>query len=128
LTHFALHWMPLICTVVLPLLCFPFVAAGCCGGGDDGSEGKMKFGARTALRRIMMAVRADIRMGNDTKAAQLLAKAGFKGSKHAPSYARPTATAVEAGLQKARVNPTQKPQKPAVKTSPGTKTGPGRFY
>jgi hypothetical protein len=59
-------WLPLFLCAVLPLLCMPFVALGLCG--DAALLGaKPRFGERTVLRKVMLAVRADMRMGIQSK-------------------------------------------------------------
>jgi hypothetical protein len=66
-----LEWLPLALAAVLPMVCLPFVAIGCCGKGSEDEDGaKLRFGERTALRKMLIAVRADIRMGIASKAAK----------------------------------------------------------
>ena len=83
-------WVPLLACVVLPLLCLPFVALGCCG---DRGPPEVKFGARMALRKVSLASRTAIRMGHDAQYSKLLKSAGF--STTGPSYAKPTSSAVK---------------------------------
>jgi len=131
LQSFLIDWMPLLLVVVLPVLCLPFVALGICGG----LEGDMKFGARTALRKVSIAARAEVRMGIAGRQAALLKKAGFKTG--GPSFMRPTSSAVQAGLEKNRVTGGKSPDKGkdraeelAIKgkAAAGGKTGAKRFY
>ena len=98
LGYFLLEFGPLLYVVFVPLLAGLMAAIGLCAGPDGRS---LKFGARTAMRRVMLAVRAETRMGIDTKHTQLLAKAGFKNTK-GPAFMQPTASAVQGGLDKAK--------------------------
>ena len=76
-TYFELiaHWVPLALTVILPLICLPFVALGICGGlldEDDDDAPKLaaknyKFGKRFVLTTIRAALRA----GKDARLAKL---------------------------------------------------------
>jgi len=124
-----LEWVPLMLACFLPLLCLPFVALGICG--QESEEGGIKFGMRTAMKGMMLAVRADIRMGKDSHQTQLLKKAGFK--KGGPSWMQPTSSAVEAGLAAARVRgspPSGKKLDPSKGRAEekAIKTGASRFY
>ena len=60
------EWLPLALCAVLPVLCVPFVACGHCIGNKV-DDTKMKFGERTAFRKILVGVRAGIRMDLSTK-------------------------------------------------------------
>ena len=134
LQSFLIDWMPLLLIVVLPILCLPFVALGICGG----LEQEMKFGARTALRKVSIAARAEVRMGlaaGASRHAAILKKAGFKTG--GPSFMKPTSSAVQAGLQKNAVTGGKSPDKSkdraeelAIKgkAAAGGKTGAKRFY
>ena len=55
-----LNWAVLTFVAVAPLLCLPFVALGCCAKKETNM---LKFGERTTLRKVFIAVRADMRMG-----------------------------------------------------------------
>ena len=120
-----LDWLPLIAAAVLPVLCLPFVALGICGGGGEDGGGKLKFGMRTALKGMMIAVRADIRMGNETKHTQLLKKAGFV--KGGPSWMKPTGARMQNLSAGARKSPDQTKAKMEEQAIKG-KTGKSRFY
>jgi len=128
-------WFPLTLCIIAPLLCIPFVLLGICGS----STSDVKFGARTALRKISLAARADVRMGIASKHTALLRAAGFKHG--GPSFMQPTANAVEAGLAYQNVrkgvqggkSPDQamsKAEELAIKgkAASGGKTGAKRFY
>lgn len=97
LGSFLLEFGPLLYVTIIPLLAGLLAAIGVCA---EPAERSLKFGARTAMRRVMLAVRAETRMGIDTKHTQLLAKAGFKNTK-GPAFMQPTASAVDHGLAKA---------------------------
>ena len=85
LEEFLKEWVPLLLTVVAPLIALPFVALGICGGGADTQEAvPKKSGARLVLRRLIMTVRADIRAGREVKHTKLLEMAGFKNAKKLP--------------------------------------------
>ena len=97
-----LEFAPLLYVAVFPLLAAIFAVLGLCNTGGDRAY---KFGARTVLRRVVIAVRAETRMGLETKHTALLKKAGFASSKGAPRHMQPTASALESGL--ARKSPVQ---------------------
>lgn len=61
------HWLPLLCTAVLPVLCLPFVAFGMCGVDDEGSAKGHTFGKRF----VITAIRSSVRMGKDSRLAHL---------------------------------------------------------
>ena len=94
-----------------------------CGGEERTS----KFGMRTAMRGVMLAVRADVRMGNDSRHTKLLAVAGFKNAKNAPGFMQPTHNRLESGVAyaNARKSPDQSRSKAEEKN---IKTGKSRFY
>jgi len=130
--------LPLLFVAVAPIICIPFVFLGICGQSEE-EEGSIRFGMRTAMKGTMLAVRADIRMGRDSKQTSLLKKAGFK--KGGPRWMQPTASAVEAGLAASRVRGEPKGKKVAdqsaaraeenaIKAGAKTpvKTGASRFY
>ena len=77
---YILEWAVLALVAVAPVICLPFVALNCCGKSDE--AGKMAFGERTVLRKALIAVRADMRMGIAIKrksyAAQKLAQADLE--------------------------------------------------
>jgi hypothetical protein len=106
LGEFATEWLPVLLTVIAPIICMPFVALGICGVSKEevtGAPAKQSSGVRLVLRRMIMAVRADLRAGKEVKHTKLLGMAGFKHLKTMPAYAQPTAAKMEAGLQKTRV-------------------------
>lgn len=94
LGYFILDMGPLLYVSLLPLFCGLLAFIGLCAPPDG--EGRMKFGARTVLRRVMLAVRADTRMGMSSAQTKLYMKAGFK--KGGPAFMQPTASALESGL------------------------------
>ena len=94
-----LEFTPLIYVTLFPLLAGLFALLGLCNLGDERSY---KFGARTVMRRVILAVRAETRMGLESKHTKLMEKAGFSGAKGKPAFMQPTASAMEAGLTKAR--------------------------
>ena len=92
------EWGPLAFVVLAPVLCL-FVRLICCceAKPKDG----FKFGARTALRGVSIAIRADFRMGKMTKLTSL-AKATTAAKMPASynelgGFAKPTAAAMESG-------------------------------
>ena len=91
---FVFNWLPLLLVNVLPFLCIPFYALGVClGCGPDPNEGKLKFGMRHALKGLMIAVRADVRMGRESKHTAMIKKAGLK--KGGPRWMQPGGLAAE---------------------------------
>mmetsp|Transcript_15465 Transcript_15465/g.39907 ORF Transcript_15465/g.39907 Transcript_15465/m.39907 type:complete len:157 (-) Transcript_15465:359-829(-) len=127
-----IDWIPLALAAVAPLLCIPFVLLGICGQEEEGS---LKFGMRTAMKGMMIAVRADIRMGRETATTTLLKKAGFK--KGGPSWMQPTAAKLESGLAANRARGMKSPdqskakaEEKAIKDAAGRTppTGASRFY
>ena len=120
-----LDWIPLLLAAIGPLVCIPFVMLGICG--QEAEEGALKFGMRTAMKGMMIAVRADVRMGRETAQTTLLKKAGFK--KGGPSWMQPTAAKLESGLAANRVRgskPTDQSKSKAEEKA--IKTGASRFY
>ena len=117
------EWMPLFLCATVPFLCIPFVLAGFCSDSGRDNSGSV----RRAMRGLMIAVRADIRMGKDTNHTKLLAAAGFKNTKNAPSFMKPTSNRLESGLaySNARKSPDQGKAKAEEKAM---KTGKSRFY
>ena len=65
----------------------------CLGCGPDPNEGKLKFGMRHALKGLMIAVRADVRMGRESKHTAMIKKAGLK--KGGPRWMQPGGLAAE---------------------------------
>jgi len=91
---FLFNWLPLLLVNILPFLCVPFYALGVClGCGPDPNEGKLKFGMRHALKGLMIAVRADVRMGRESKHTAMIKKAGLK--KGGPRWMQPGGLAAE---------------------------------
>lgn len=90
---FMVETVPLLYVAVFPLFFGLLAVIGLC---DCRSDGEYKFGARTVLRKVMIAVRAKERMGMDASNTKLLASIGFK--KGGPKFMRPTASAIESGL------------------------------
>ena len=72
-----LDFAPLLYVTVLPLLAAIFAVLGLCNRGDDRT---FKFGARTVMRRVMIAVRAEARMGLESKHTHLLKRAERAGA------------------------------------------------
>lgn len=68
---YILEWAVLALVAVAPALCLPFVALNCCA---KSGEAKMAFGERTVLRKALIAVRADMRMGIAVKRKSYAAK------------------------------------------------------
>ena len=127
---FVFNWLPLLLVNVLPFLCIPFYALGVClGCGPDpnDNEGKLKFGMRHALKGLMIAVRADVRMGRESKHTSMLKKAGFK--KGGPSWMHPTSAALEYGTAGANARGGKaKDQSKAKAEEKAIKSGNARFY
>ena len=95
----AVDWVPLVLAAVAPLLCIPYVV--CFGtGGEETSDvealpnGKLRFGERVALRRVMLAVRADVRMLADNH--QRRVRAAVAVAEQVPAVASVEAPAMEA--------------------------------
>ena len=114
--------------VVTPFLSIPFYALGVClGCGPDPNEGKLKFGMRHAFKGLMIAVRADVRMGRESKHTSMLKKAGFK--KGGPSWMQPTSSALEYGTAGANARGGKaKDQTKAKAEEKAIKSGTARFY
>ena len=126
---FVFNWLPLLLVNVLPFLCIPFYALGVClGCGPDpnDNEGKLKFGMRHALKGLMIAVRADVRMGRESKHTSMLKKAGFK--KGGPSWMHPTSAALEYGTAANARGGKAKDQSKAKAEEKAIKSGNARFY
>jgi hypothetical protein len=125
---FVFNWLPLLLVNILPFLCIPFYALGVClGCGPDPNEGKLKFGMRHALKGLMIAVRADVRMGRESKHTTMLKKAGFK--KGGPSWMHPTSSALEYGTAGANARGGKaKDQTKAKAEEKAIKSGTARFY
>jgi len=125
---FVFNWLPLLLVNILPFLCIPFYALGVClGCGPDPNEGKLKFGMRHALKGLMIAVRADVRMGRESKHTSMLKKAGFK--KGGPSWMHPTSSALEYGTAGANARGGKaKDQTKAKAEEKAIKSGTARFY
>jgi len=85
-------WVPIFYITIGPLLCVLLTLIGLCRPGSS----SYKMSARM-MRKVMLAVRADARMGVQSRYTRM-AKAGFR--KGGPSYAQPTANAIETGLLK----------------------------
>ena len=55
-------WLPLICVAVAPLTCVPLVLCGLLSVGGEAKSDGFRFGERLVMRRVMLAVRADVRL------------------------------------------------------------------
>jgi hypothetical protein len=96
---FTVEMVPILYVTALPLFLALLAVVGLC---DCRSGGAMKFGARTVMRKVMIAARANARMGLGASNTKLLASIGFK--KGGPKFMQPTASAIESGMafQKAK--------------------------
>ena len=105
---FVIDWLPLFSSVIFPVICLLFVAVGLCGK----KEPNAKVGQRI-LRRINIAIRADVRMMKGSS------KNVFKG---------PTSLKdVETGKKTSPVK--GKAEEAAIKKAAASKGGAGgRFY
>jgi len=98
------EWFAVSYVCFLPILSVLFYLVGCgCTAGDR----DLKFGARTAMRRVMIAVRAETRMNVASKYTKLLAATGYKYTKGKAGYMQPTASALESGMVKGTKSPDQ---------------------
>jgi len=115
------QWAPILYVSLLPVFSVLLYMLGCsCTSG----ERDLKFGARTAMRRVMIAVRAETRMNQSTKYTKLLEATGYKYTKGKASYMQPTASALESGMVKGSKSPDQtkaKKEEAAIKS--GAKKG-----
>jgi len=90
-----IQWFPVFYVSIIPLFMFLLALVGCNCAIDE--RAGLKFGARTAMRRVMLAVRAETRMNQSSKYSKLLDATGYKFSKGKASYMQPTASALESG-------------------------------
>lgn len=100
LKYFIVEYLPLLSVTVFPLLVVMLTVLGLCDARGDKS---MKFGARTVLRSHLIAVRAERRMGIESRKSFIMRKAGFAYTKNAPKFMKPTASAMESGLAFSKV-------------------------